>query len=403
MASLTIAVNSYFDGWRYHSDGPYWIEITDGVIRRITSHPGGVAPPQSLAAPFVMPGLIEAHCHLFLDGSELDVNVRKAYLSAPAEAMLATARRSVAENLAAGVTTIRDAGDFFGINKRIKAECAAAKPPTPIIRSPGFAMRRAGRYGSFMALEVTDADSIVAAIHKLAPTADDLKILLTGIIDFDTGKMKGGVQFDLEETRLIVRTARQLGLRTYAHCSGLDGLEIAVKAGIDSIEHGFFMEREILRAMSDQGTAWVPTFSPVQFVKDNPTLINLSSSAVVQLDQILRQHHEQVAAASNMGVMLVAGSDAGSYGVPHGKGLVDELLFFHDTGMNMEEVLTAATSRPRRLWGCPSRDIAPGNSAELLVLEGSPFDDIENLRRPRQVVIGNDVVSLTPASIGRNS
>ncbi len=189
-----------------------------------------------------MPGLVEAHCHLFLDGAELDVEARKKYLSAPREAMLAVGRRSLRQNLAAGITLVRDAGDAQGINTQLNTESAVQPDSSPAIISAGRALRKAGRYGSFMAIEATDAASIVQAIRQLAPTAGQLKILLTGIIDFERGQMKGGVQFDLEETRLIVRTARELGLRTFAHCSGLDGLKIAVEVGIDSIEHGFFMD-----------------------------------------------------------------------------------------------------------------------------------------------------------------
>lgn len=409
MTSLALVVDGYFDGKRHHDQGPYTIEVVEGSIQAIRGGDLSQAMAVSsfrllgeaattLHAPFAMPGLVEAHCHLFLDGAELDFKKRKDYLSAPFDEMLAVGRRSLTQNLAAGITLIRDAGDLHGVNTRLNAELASQLGVRPELRSPGRALRKAGRYGSFMAVEVTDANSIVRTILELATTADDLKVLLTGIIDFEKGCMKGGLQFNLEETKLIVRTARELGLRTYAHCSGLEGLQVAVEAGIDSIEHGFFMEREILRAMADQGIAWVPTFSPVYFQYARPELAGWKKPTVAGLWRILENHLEHVALASEMGVPVVAGSDAGSYGVPHAQGLIDELLFQHRAGMSLDKVLASATSVPRRLWRCTSADIVAGNRANLIVLEGSPFQKIENLRRPRCVIRGSDCYAVPTAS-----
>lgn len=395
MSRTVIIAESYFDGRVHHDAGPYRIEIMNGAIRRIDRGAASSTDPSALEAPFVMPGLVEGHCHLFLDGNELDVRVRKEYLSAPLEAMMKVGRRNLEESLAAGVTLVRDAGDFYGINTRLRAEQNSSPGAAPKVRCPGRALRKAGRYGSFMAIEVTDAQSIVRAIHELALSADELKVLLTGIIDFETGQMKGGVQFDLAETRLIVKTARELNLRTYAHCSGAEGLKIAVEAGIDSIEHGFFMERDILKQMADQGIAWVPTFSPVYFQFERPELAGWKPPTVEKLGEIVRHHFEHVAMASDLGVPIVAGSDAGSYGVPHGKGLVDELFFQRRAGMPMDKVLASATSTPRRLWRCASSDLIEGSAADMVALDGSPFSDINHLRHVRFVVHGG---SVTPAT-----
>ena len=405
MNALVIVADSYFDGTRHHARGPFTIEVVDGRIEEILAgdrsdglvtrhrHLRGEELPV-LRAPFVMPGLVEAHCHLFLNGAELDFEARKNYLTAPCEAMLEVGRHSLRQNLGAGVTLVRDAGDIHGINTQLQAESAAHTGCSPAIISAGRALRKAGRYGSFMAIEATDEASIVHAIHELAPAAGQLKILLTGIIDFERGQMKGGVQFDLDETRLIVRTARELGLRTFAHCSGQDGLKIAVEAGIDSIEHGFFMERDILCAMADKGIAWVPTFSPVYFQYERPELAGWNSETVTGLWHILEQHFEHIALAGEIGVSIVAGSDAGSYGVPHGKGLIDELMFLRRAGLPIESVLAAATSLPRRLWGCEPADIRSGCRVDLITLAGSPFADIETLRHPRTVLHGNSRLDL---------
>ncbi len=387
MNNLLIQAQTYFDGQRHHTAGPYIFTIANGMIRDIGAlrpgegFPSAHATTQRWNTAFVMPGLVEAHGHLFLDGGELDLTRRKQYLSATMPQMLEVARSNLAANITAGITLIRDAGDIHGVNTHLKKEIAQNRGVVPELRSPGRAIRKTDRYGSFMAVEVGDAASIERTIEALAPTADDLKILLTGIIDFENGRVKGPVQFDLEETRLMVRTARRLGLKTYAHCSGSEGLNIAVEAGIDSIEHGFFMEPDIVKKMADQGAAWVPTFAPVYFQFARPDVTKWNAATLAKLHAILQNHFHSVAQAAARGVPVVAGSDAGSYGVPHGAGLIDELLFLRQAGLTVEQVLSAATTVPRRLWNASPAHVAPGQVANFIGLADSPFKDINSLRQ----------------------
>src|SRR6266511_3505340 len=115
MNSFVIIAESYFDGTRHHADGPFTIEVHEGVIEQVIAGDATLAlgarygrafrePLEVLRAPFLMPGLTEAHCHLFLDGNELDFQKRKEYLRAPFDEMLAVGRRNVTANLAAGIT-----------------------------------------------------------------------------------------------------------------------------------------------------------------------------------------------------------------------------------------------------------------------------------------------------------
>ena len=336
-------------------------------------------------AAFLMPGLVEAHCHLFLDGGELDFKRRSDYLKSGEAEMLATARRNVEANFEAGITLIRDAGDKHGINHRLRAEMNGAAAIGPGIRSPGLGIRKPKRYGGFMAREVEGAEEITGAIDQLLATGDELKVILTGIIDFETGGVKGDPQFDLGEAKLIQQRADHHGKRTFAHCSGIAGLEVAAGAGFSSIEHGFFMERRILEIMAEKGIAWVPTFSPVHFQWARPELVGWNQESVGNLRAILDAHLTQVKEAGDMGVDLVAGSDAGSHGVRHGEALIDELFFFLDAGLSMEDVLRSATSVPRRLWGLEGGALKAGSPAEFVSLAGSPFTDANNLRHPAAI------------------
>ncbi len=385
MTELVIRTEKYFDGAVYHSGGPYRVIIKDGVIRSVTADNGAAS---DLVTPFLMPGLVEAHCHIFLDGGELDFQKRNAYFKADFPAMREVALANLDRSRAAGITVIRDAGDRYGVNHAMRVALSSDPLALAQLRSPGLGVRRPKRYGAFMAREVVEASDLPAIIGEMAATADDVKIILTGIIDFEAGGVKGEPQFNAEELAVIVAAAHQQNRKTFAHCSGLDGLEVAVAAGVDSIEHGFFMTEDILKQMADKGIAWVPTFSPVHFQWARPELVPWNAQTVVNLRKILDSHAEHVALAFKHGVPLVAGSDAGSQGVVHGTALIDELFHFLDAGLPMAEVLISATSRPRHLWGMASADVAVGNQADLVLLNGSPFENAEALRGATKVVRG---------------
>jgi len=388
MDSCLFTVSSFFDGHVLRNEGPYTLVVENARIIDIV--PGPLAAGRSslperfcvsevpiVHAEFLMPGLVEAHCHLFLDGGELDFRARKDYFSAHEDVMMQTARQHVRDCLANGVTLIRDAGDRYGINHKIRDEFAGSYVK---IRSPGLALRRPKKYGAFMAQEVESLQEMRDAVAEISADADDLKIILTGIIDFEAGTVTKPVQFDRESLRVLIDLAREHQLPTFAHCSGIEGLEIASDMGVDSIEHGFFMSCEVLKAMAEKSIAWVPTFSPVHFQWHQPEIVGWNQSTVKNLRSILDSHRKHVAMAHELGVALVAGSDAGSHGVRHGYALIEELFFMLDAGLPMASVLASATSVPRKRWSERSANIQVGNDANFVALQASPFEQAESLR-----------------------
>jgi imidazolonepropionase-like amidohydrolase len=386
-----INCKSYFDGYKHFNHGPYSIEICDGIIQKIHSQDisESIEPEITIfRTNFIMPGLVEGHCHLFLNGEELDFLSRKEYLKSSLENMLTVAKKNIKKNIACGITLIRDAGDIHGINNKLKE---ILQDTVPELRSPGKAIRKQKRYGSFMGIEVNDTKSIVNTIRELTSSADDLKVLMTGIIDFEKGEMKGKVQFDQDEANLIVKTAKECKLKTYTHCSGIEGLKISCNAGFDSIEHGFFMNQDILNIMAEKQISWVPTFSPVYFQYARPELAGWNEETVGRLKQILDNHFLHIEMADRMGVPIITGSDAGSYGVPHGKSLIDELMFLSKAGIQTDRVLMYATSVARKMWGCPSADITQNNQVNFISLKKSPFEDIQNLNTVDHVFYKNVV------------
>ena len=390
---LEIKTDSYFDGYHYHREGPYQITVDQGNIIGVSSQPNKQCHESvHLSAKFLMPAFTEAHCHLFLDGDELNQEKRSAYLKrTDIFEMTQMALKNVDRYRDSGVTLIRDAGDIFGVNTKVKKIIEESEEFNLVIRKPGKAIRKKNKYGSFMALEVDEKNSIEDIIDVIAPHADDLKVILTGIIDFEAGVVKGNPQFTIEETRRIVQSAHRYGLLSFAHCSGLEGLELAVMCGINSIEHGFFMTEEILLKMAQKNMAWVPTFCPVYFQWENPSFANWSLKAIDGLNKILENHRQMIKLAYELNVNVALGTDAGSYGVPHGHSIFKEILCMLESGARLENILSSATVTPRKLWGEPDNTILVGNCANFITLRNDPFQDIQAIKEVSGVYYNDNI------------
>ena len=154
--------------------------------------------------------------------------------------------------------------------------------------------------------------------------ADRIKLIPTGIINFKKGAVTAEPQMTAEEFASWSRPRRSFGKQTFAHASGDAGIERAIEGGVDSIEHGFFVRDDQLAKMRDRQIAWVPTFAPVQKQVDHADLMGWDADGgFATLKRILDQHAASLVKAHEMGVQIIAGSDAGSYGVAHGLGFLE--------------------------------------------------------------------------------
>jgi imidazolonepropionase-like amidohydrolase len=235
-----------------------------------------------------------------------------------------------------------------------------------------------------MAKDVEGAVNIKRTLRTLSALNDEIKLVLTGIIDFDTGEVRGDPQYDLEMARLIMRTARHFGKKTFVHCSGQKGLSIAAAAGVGSIEHGYFMSRSILETMLENGVAWTPTFCPVYYQWACAREIGWSQSVADNLRRMLDNHALHVRMAVELGVPLLLGTDAGSMGVPHGRAVYDEIEAYLRAGLSLDHTLKAATSAPRRYFEEPHPVLTSGARWEVSWLPQSPFLNLDALRNPIQ-------------------
>lgn len=386
--ALALVVDGWFDG-EVHHQRRSTIVVRQGRIAAIDADDhGAVLERQGIRVErggFLLPGLVDAHVHLFLNGKSTDSRLRSDHLRQPLESLMQAGRIGARQALACGVTMVRDAGDRHGINNRVRDEARDPVNGLPQVRSGGQGVKRPKRYGAFMARDVEDADAIRASVTELAKSADEIKLILTGIIDFDAGAVTDEPQFDVESTKLVVDTARACGKNTFAHCSGSKGLAIAANAGVGSIEHGFFMDRETLGIMADKGIAWTPTFCPVYFQWAHPELVGWSPQTVGNLRRIIDSHAEHVRLAQQMGVTLLLGTDAGSMGVEHGYSIFEEINRYVEAGLSLDATLTAATAGARRHFGIEHARLEQGAQFDAILTADSPFEDISTLRKPTMI------------------
>jgi imidazolonepropionase-like amidohydrolase len=387
-AGLALVVDGWFDGEERHS-GPTTFTVTNGCISAIDTgdHSAALAAHGLTVerGAFLLPGLVDAHVHLFLDGAPTEQAVRSAHLKQPLEQLVEAARASARQSLALGITQVRDAGDRHGINNRVRAEAESPNSDLAKVRSTGLGIKRAKRYGGFMATDVEDAQSIRNSIQDLAVSNDEIKLILTGIIDFDAGAVTDEPQFTLDEARVVVDAARANGRNTMVHCSGPKGLAIAAAAGVGSIEHGYFMSRDTLALMAQNQVAWTPTFCPVHFQWAQPQAVGWKPETVGNLRRILDQHAQHLLVARELGVPLLLGTDAGSMGVEHGHAVFDEIDRYLEAGLSLQDTLRAATAANRRHFGQTHTTLRPGAPWDAVLLACDPFVQIRALRQPLKV------------------
>ena len=361
--------------------------------------PGQSEPDAVLPKHTILPCLVEAHSHLFLDGAPIDFEARKGYLQQSDDWMLARAQARWPRILACGVAAVRDAGDNRGVGLALAKEAKTTLgkvTSTPWIDSPGAAIHHRGRYGSFMGDPIEDFEAAEeCVVARVADGADRIKLLVSGIINFKVGRVTAPPQMDQAEVSTIVRAAEKHGRQTFAHASGTDGVENAIEGGVTSVEHGFFVTDDQLSRMRDRGIAWVPTFAPVQVQIDCADALGWDSQVVDHLKRIIESHQQMLCRGHEKGVKILAGSDAGSCGVPHGVGLLNELCHMERAGMPPMSVLQSATGTSADTLAFPEKigQLAPEYRSRMILTQHDPLAAIANLQNEKTIVFDGTVVS----------
>ena len=250
--------------------------------------------------------IVDCHMHMILDGVEWRGAIDR-HREKPDEGFIRQVLETYRDK---GFVYLRDGGDRWGAGKRAR-ELA---PEYGIrYRTPLAPLCKAGHYGAFIGEKYENFREFRALVEKARDDgADFIKIMISGLMDFDRFGVLSEAGLDPAEIRELIRIAHGEGFRVMAHANGARTVEAAALAGVDSVEHGAYQDADSLAAMAEMGTVWVPTLSTVGNLRGRGRFEEKAVGAI--LDSAL----ENVAAFAAMGGLIAPGSDAGAWAVPHG-------------------------------------------------------------------------------------
>jgi len=361
------------------------LEIRDGVIVGLTDGTPGDRPETRLdfSGSTVTPALVDAHVHLFMSPTA-DEGARRRQLSARYDELRPVMVGHARDLISAGVLAVRDGGDYGEFSLRLRDELGPAHPVT--IRTPGRAWHAPGRYGKLIGRAMGGAD-LAGAVTDDPARIDHVKVVNSGLNSLTRFGRTTAPQFETSDLARAVAAAARRGLKTMVHANGAEPVRRAVVAGVQSIEHGFFMGPEVLSLMRDRGCVWVPTAVTMQGYAE--TLPPDDPRAEVARRNLEHQL-EQMGRARSLGVPVACGTDAGTLGVAHGPSIFGEMSLLMAAGFTLEEAVAAAGTIGAELLGVEDRlgPLVPGRPATWLVFDQTPAEMARALRPPSQVFVG---------------
>lgn len=378
-----------------------WLErvsvvVEDGLVKSVGPMTQG-AGHVDLSAHSCLPGFIDMHVHLTGE-TQKQVDALHAILSLnPAD----LAYRSVAyaeRTLKAGFTTVRDLGAGDGLNVSLKQAIASGAIPGPRMFTAGKSIattgghadptnnfshrfsRALGAPGPSEGVINSPEEAREAVRARYKEGADLVKVTATGGV-LSQARSGQNAQYTEEELRAIVSTARDYGFRVAAHAHGAEGIKRALRAGIDSIEHGTIMDDEILALFRKHGAWYVPTISAGRYVADKAKEADYYSPLVRPKAAALGpQIQATFGRAYKAGVKIAFGTDAGVY--PHGEN-AKEFAYMVEAGMTPLDAIRSATLNAATLLDQDKRlgSIEPGYAADIVAVSGDPLRDVTILQR----------------------
>ncbi len=366
------------------------VGVRPGYITGNSAGADGDARIIDLSDDFVMPGFIDLHVHLSGQSGSNRKLERVTYSDADYALNAAMyARRT----LLAGFTTVRDLGSrgdsIFALRDAIKA----GKVPGPKILVSGDTIAATGGHGDNHGLrqEVLDAlpstgicdgpDSCRAAVRRQVKRgADVIKVTATGGVLSETATGTGQ-QFTDEELRAIVETAHSLGRKVTAHAHAKAGIEAALRAGFDSIEHAMWATEDTMKLFVETGAWMIPTVYPISAVGDTPEKMqqgpfkDMPAPIMAKLLALGRQPKDMTALAYKMGVNIALGTDSAVS--PHGEN-ANEFIEYVNIGMSEMEALVAGTINAAIATGIDNQvgSLASGKAADIVAMPDNPLHDI---------------------------
>ena len=385
----------------YLNDQIIW--ISGGRIKEIGNSseisrrlPAGVKTID-LSNATVLPGLIDCHTHLTMTPYDSGpAGMRKSY---PRQALIGA--RNARMTLEAGFTTVRNVGADGYSDIALRDAINAGDVPGPRMLASGPPLSITGGHAdnNYLAPQYNWSDDGVAdgvdgvtrkVREDIKYGADVIKFMATGGV-LSEGDNPALAQYSPEEMKAIVDTAHGLGRKVAAHAHGATGIKYAVLAGVDSIEHGSYINDEDIQLMKEHGTYLVPTVYLEDWLMENVQTLGLTPNMIEKAKIVLPIAQEHLSHAFKSGVKIAFGTDAAVY--PHGLN-AHEFGKMVSMGMTPLQSIQAATVNAADLIGWTDRvgAIEPGKFADIIAVQGDPLADVHVLENVHFVMKGGEVI-----------
>jgi len=340
----------------------------------------------------LMPGLIDAHVHLVWDASP-DPSARLEAESK--ELTVLRAARHALQTLHGGVTTVRDAGCPTTLILALREAIRVGVVSGPRILASGSPLVMTGGHCYGIGKEVDGADEVRKATRELIKErVDFVKAMASGGI-YTEGEEKDAPQLTVQELAEAVATAHAANRRVAAHAYGERSIDNAIRAGVDTIEHGLFVTQALLRSMRDLGMFLVPTMSVYRAMATQGADAGIPQWAVDKLAGVVDASTRGFQLATEEGVQVVAGTDSGAPCHSHSS-LAKEVAMMIEFGASPMQAMKSATSLAARALDIEGLvgTLEPGKMADAIAVDGNPLEDVSCLERVVFVLTGGRQVTL---------
>jgi len=339
----------------------------------------------------LLPGLIDCHVHLVYCG---EADPKTSLLKLGPGQIVMNAFENAQKTIRSGITAIRDLGGRDYLEFAVRDACNSGRQLGPTIMAAGKMICMTGGHGNVFGRIADGPDEVLKAVREQIQAGSDvIKLMATG------GVMTPGVNpedahYTEEELRVGVDEGHRFHRTCASHAQGAAGILNAVRAGMDSIEHGFFMTQECLEAMLEKGTYLVPTLAAINNIylnRDN----GIPAFIVEKTIRVRERHHQSIKMFYKAGGKIAMGTDAGTPFNIHGDNC-QELKFMVELGISNSDAMQFSTASAADLMGLTDRgQIEENFYADLLIVSGNPVEDISavaNQENHRSVIKNGSAV-----------